>query len=162
VFHGGRLLMLVAAIVSTFGYVSGDMLATPRVLFALARDGFLPARIAAVNQRHRTPATAIVLHAVVACVFAITGTFARLLVLSVLSLLIVYLACCLAVLRLRQRATEGFRVPGGPVIPVLASLTMVWLIVQSKRDEFLAVGAMIVLASLAYLIRVNTTQRRLV
>ena len=162
VFHGGRLLMLVAAIVSTFGYVSGDMLATPRVLFALARDGFLPARIAAVNQRYRTPATAIVMHALVACACAITGTFERLAVLAVLSLLIVYLACCLAVLQLRKRAPEGFRVPGGPVIPLLASMVMLWLILHAKRAEFLAVGAMIALASVAYFVRLNATQRRVV
>jgi APA family basic amino acid/polyamine antiporter len=162
VFHGGRLVMLIAAIVSTFGYVSGDMLATPRVLFALARDGLLPARIAAVNQRYHTPATAIVLHAVVACAFAITGTFERLAVIAVLSLLIVYLACCLAVLQLRKRAPEGFRVPGGPVIPVLASMVMLWLILHATRDQFLWVGVTIALASVAYFIRVNVAQRRVV
>jgi APA family basic amino acid/polyamine antiporter len=162
VFHGGRLLMLVAAIVSTFGYVSGDMLATPRVLFALARDRLLPAQIAAVNQRYHTPATAIVIHAVVACVCAITGTFERLAVLSVLSLLIVYLACCLAVLRLRKRTSEGFQVPGGPVIPVLASMIMLWLILHATYAEFFWVGVMIALASVAYFITVNVTQRRVV
>jgi amino acid transporter len=101
-------------------------------------------------------------HAVVACTCALTATFERLAVLAVLSLLIVYLACCLAVLQLRRRATEGLRVPGGPIIPVLASMVMLWLILQEKRAEFLAVGAMIAIASVLYFVRINTAQRRVV
>jgi basic amino acid/polyamine antiporter, APA family len=147
-FHGGRRLMLLAAIVSTFGYVSGDMLATPRLLFALSRDGFLPARIGAISERHRTPVTAIITHAVVACVCAVTGTFGVLAVLAVLSLLIVYLACCLAVL-----VSPQFRAWGWPTVPVLASGVMLWLIFHATGREFLAVGAMVVLASIMYPLR---------
>ena len=49
----GRLLVLAGAMVSMFGYVAGDMLGSPRALFALAReDRMLPAALA-----HSIPAS---------------------------------------------------------------------------------------------------------
>src|SRR5258708_3905184 len=39
--HAGRLIVLVGAIVSMFGYLSGDLLRSPPTLFAFARDGLL-------------------------------------------------------------------------------------------------------------------------
>src|SRR5207247_11198746 len=43
---GGRLLVVGGAIVSMFGYVAGDMLGSPRSLYAFGRDGMLPAALA--------------------------------------------------------------------------------------------------------------------
>ena len=44
----GSSLILVAMAVSTFGFMTATMLATPRSLFALAADGYLPRPLAAV------------------------------------------------------------------------------------------------------------------
>jgi amino acid transporter len=41
--QGARLMFLLGMAVSIFGYIAGDMLGTPRVLFALAREGVGPA-----------------------------------------------------------------------------------------------------------------------
>jgi amino acid transporter len=153
----GRVLMLGGAAVSTFGYVSGDMLASPRALFAFARDGFLPARLAAVHERYRTPHLAIVAHALVACAFALTGSFRALAVLSVVSTLLVYLACCLAALVLRRRDVRAggtpFRVPGGPAVPVLACAVVLWLLSNAERAELLAVAGVAAVAALLYGLR---------
>jgi basic amino acid/polyamine antiporter, APA family len=153
---GGRLLMLVGATISTFGYVSGDMLASPRVLFALARDGSLPAKLAAVHERFRTPYVAILVHAAIACAFALTGSFLSLAILSVVSTLLIYLACCLAALELRRRDIHGvgrpFRIPGGPVLPLLACVVVLWLLSNAKREEFIAVAVVLVVASVIYLL----------
>ena len=61
----GRTLILVGSTVSMFGYVSGMTLAVPRVLFAFARDGFLPRSIASVHPRFRTPHWAIAIQTLI-------------------------------------------------------------------------------------------------
>src|SRR3989442_2927954 len=46
---------LFRSIVSTFGFMTATMLSTPRTLFALAVDGYLPQPVAAVHRAHHTP-----------------------------------------------------------------------------------------------------------
>src|SRR3990170_2384473 len=153
----GQMLVIVGAAISTFGYVAGDMLAAPRGIYALGRDGLLPRAIGAVHPRYRTPHVAILIHAVLCLGFALSGTFERLAVLAVIATLIVYLICCLATIQLQRRNIhdEGaipFRVPGGPVIPIIASAIVIWLMTASTRQEVLAMGAMLVAESVVYLV----------
>src|SRR5437899_3210558 len=69
--RGGRLLVLIGAVVSMFGYVSGDMLGSPRALFAFARDGIFPAPLVRVHPRFRTPYVAVMVHAAIVATLAI-------------------------------------------------------------------------------------------
>ena len=97
------------------------MLYTPRTLFALADDGFLPRPLAAVHAEYHTPHVAIAIQAVVVCVIAVTGTYVRLALMADVARLIVYLACCVGEGRLRQlngrSEGEPFLMPAGRVVP---------------------------------------------
>lgn len=152
---GGKILILIGAAISTFGYVAGDMLASPRAVYALGRDKLLPDITSRVNERFATPHVAIIIHAVFCAALALSGTFVTLAVLAVLACLIVYLVCCLATLQLRRKniRQEGaipFHVPGGPVVPILASAVVIWLMSSSTRQEFFAVGVMLVVSTLLF------------
>ena len=154
---GGQTLVLIGAAISTFGYVAGDMLASPRSLYALGRDKLLPSFIGSVNEKYRTPHVAIVIHAALCAGFAISGSFAGLLVIATLSALIVYLVCCAATIKLqrmnvRADGAEPFHVPGGPVIPVIACAIVIWLMASSTRQEFVALGAMLVVETVLFLV----------
>ena len=154
---GGQMLVLVGMAISTFGYVAGDMLAAPRSIYALGRDGLLPPAIGAVHERYRTPHIAILIHAVFCAGFAVTGSFRGLMVLATLATLIVYVICCLATIRLQRMNVRAdgavpFNVPGGPVIPVLATLVVIWLMTASTTQEFIALGAMLAAETVLYLI----------
>lgn len=153
----GELLVLVGAVISTFGYVAGDMLAGPRMPYSLGRDALLPQFLGAIHEKHRTPYIAIGVHAALCAVVAITGTFASLAVIVVLLTLLVYLACCLATIELQRRDVRAdgavpFSVPGGPVIPILASGIIVWLMTSSTRQEFLAVAAMLAVFTVVFFV----------
>ncbi|MEO7042107.1 MAG: amino acid permease [Gemmatimonadaceae bacterium] len=153
----GRILLGVGAAISTFGYVSGDILTTPRLLFAFARDGFLPRQLATVHPRFHSPTVAIVVYAALCCVLAITGSFRTLVILSTVSILIVYLITCLASIRLTRLDVRSdgrpFVLPGGPVIPVIACGVVVWMLTSASRREFISVAVAIVVASVLYMIR---------
>ncbi len=150
----GRTLLLVGAAVSMFGYVSGMTLAVPRALFALARDGFLPRRLAAVHPRFHTPYVAIVVQSVVVCLLAVTSGFEMLAILANVSNLLLYAACCAAAWELRRRnVREGgvpFRVPAAGVVSVAALGVIGWLLTSVTGQEWAIVGGVLAVAAVAF------------
>jgi amino acid transporter len=152
---GGQTLVLIGAAISTFGYVGGDMLASPRGLYALGRDNLLPSIIGSVSEKYHTPYVAILIHAGFCAAFAVSGSFAGLMVIATLATMIVYLVCCAATIKLQRMnvRAEGampFRLPGGPVIPVLACLIVIWLMTSSTRQEFIAIAAMLAVETVVF------------
>lgn len=140
----GALLLLAGAVISMFGYLSGMMLAMPRTLFAFARDGYLPSALAQVHPVTRVPARAIVTHAIVVTALAISGSFQQLAILSNISALLLYLLCSAAAFELRRRNVQGggvpFRVPGGPLVPVLSILVILILLSNATGREMASIG----------------------
>lgn len=152
---GGQILVLIGAAVSTLGYVAGDVLAAPRGIYALGRDRLLPSALGTVHPRYKTPYVAIVVHTTLCMLIAVTGSFERLVVLAVLSTLIVYLICCFATIELQRKniRAEGaipFEVPGGPIIPIVAAAIVIWLMASSTRQEFIAMGAMLLAETILF------------
>ena len=145
----GRIVMLVGAVVSILGFLFGAGLVNPRIVFALARDGFLPRYVAGVHEGFRTPHRAIVLSSLVVLVLSLTGTFERLLIISNITALVVYAMVALAavVLRRRKMHTDGtpFTCPGGPLVHLLALGGIAWMLsaIVSRQD---VIGIAILLA----------------
>jgi amino acid transporter len=159
---GGKML-IAGAVISIYSTVSGDMLNGPRVIFASARDGNLPGFLGKVHADYRTPAAAIVCYALVVGVFALSGTFKYLAVVATGSLLLVDLGVILAVLKLRRRdglpGPGQFRLPFGPLIPLLGFGFVSWLLLQMQREETITIVAMVGLCILAYLVRAAILRR---
>lgn len=158
----GRVLLLAAAMISTFGYLGGEILATPRMLYAFARDGWFPAPLAAVHPRYRTPHVAILAYCALACGFALTGTFRHLALIASVATLIIYITCCLAALRLRRLGVRTVDrplvLPGGPAIPVVALVVLLWMLTSVSRTEFAALG--VFFAAVTALYAVGRIRRR--
>jgi APA family basic amino acid/polyamine antiporter len=155
--HGGRLLVLAGAMVSMFGYVSGDMLGSPRALFAFARDGSLPSVLARVHPRFHTPYVAIAVHACIVGTLAVSSSFTQLAILANVAALTLYLMCVVASYELQRRNVRAdgtpFAVPGGPAIPLLAAAAIVWLLSNATRREFAVEALVVAVAALFYFIR---------
>lgn len=142
---GGRTLLLVGAMISTLGYVSGMTLAVPRALFAFARDGFLPRVVASIHPTFRTPWVAIILQSTVVCVLSIRNEFEALAVLANLAALLLYIACAAAGYALKRRGIQDgdakpFDLPGGPLVTILAIASMSWLLTSITLKEWRAIG----------------------
>jgi amino acid transporter len=132
------------------------VLAGPRYLFALARDGFGPRFLASVHPRFHTPAAAILVQAAVGIPLALSGTFTGLAALSVLARLSAYLGTALAVPVLRRKlgTPEGaFRLPGGPAIPVAAALVAVGLGASAGTKNLIAAAVALVVGLGIYALR---------
>ncbi|HYW50937.1 MAG TPA: APC family permease [Gemmatimonadaceae bacterium] len=157
----GRLLLLVGASISMLGYVSGMTLAIPRALWKFAQDGLLPRRIGAIHPSYRTPHVAIVVQTSLVALLAVFNSFEQLAVISNLAALLLYAACAAATLILRQRGVrqEGavpFSVPGGPAVPVVTVLLIVWLLTSITLQEWSVLGATLAVASLVFVVARRT------
>ncbi|HUP39484.1 MAG TPA: APC family permease [Vicinamibacterales bacterium] len=151
---GAKVIFLIGMAVSIFGYIAGDMLGTPRVLFALARNGVLPSALVRVHPRYRTPAPAIVLYATAVAALAISSSFERLVVMANVSALLLYLMCVAASYQLQRRdvrmAGVPFNLPGGMLIQLLAAAGIVWLLWQATPEEWTIEAYVLAVAIIYY------------
>jgi amino acid transporter len=139
----GAAIITLGAILSTSGTQSAQILVGTRMLYALANGGLLPAPLARIHARFRTPYISIVLFTVVVWSFAISSSFGQLAAVAAIAGLFMYITTCLAVIVLRRKsphAARQFVVPGGPVIPLLAVALSVWLLTGSTRTQATAGG----------------------
>ena len=160
-----RLLLLAGAALSMFGYVCADILGSPRILFAFARDGLLPRVLGRIHARTHVPYVAIVCYAGLALVLALTGTFAELAVLSALTTAAFDIAGCAAAYRLARRgvarsgAPLNFRWLGTATTIGIGS--MVILIAFASRDEIEGLVLLIGASIAVYLVQVRLARRAL-
>src|SRR6266516_1575318 len=153
----GRTILLAGASISAFGFVTSDILSSPRMIFAFGRDGALPQFFAHVHPRYRSPDVAIMTYATLAFALSISGTFEKLAVLSNVAVLLMYLLCCASCWFLVQRDMrsdgEPFNFPGMKIVPALAILAILWILAHATVREFVVTGIVLALASIVYLVR---------
>ena len=131
----GTALGSVAAVISTYGWLTGFALLMPRVLHSMAERGELPAVFGEVHPRFRTPMIAIVACSAVALALGIWGTFRTAAVLSAVVRLLIYGVTCAALVRLRRRPgapAAGWTLRGGPGVALVGIGFALWLL--STRD----------------------------
>lgn len=147
----GAALITLGAVVSTGGSLSALVLVGPRILYAFARAGQMPALLGRVHPRFRTPHVAVVVVAVLVWAAAALGTFAQLAAVSAIARLTFSAATCLAVPVLRRKLADrprGLTVPGGDAVPAAAVLLSLWLLAGISREQALA-GAAALLVGVA-------------
>src|SRR6266516_4661121 len=136
----GRTILLAGATISAFGFVTSDILSSPRILFAFGRDGVIPAWFAHVHPRYRSPDIAIVTYAAIAFAFSVTSTFEALAVLSNVAVLLMYFLCCagcwILIRRNVRAAGPPFNFPGVNIVPALAIAAILWILAHATRHEF--------------------------
>lgn len=156
----GTRLLIAATLLSGIGFLAADILTMPRVLYALGRDRMLPRILASVHPRFATPWVAVATYSALALLMALTGTFRFLAVLSASGTLVMYLICCVGLFRLRSRGVQAgappFVAPGGAWTPLLASTTILVLLLSLRGVELLALVGVLGFAAMLYLLRERT------
>jgi amino acid transporter len=139
-------LLLAGASISTVGHMGGMTLSMPRMVYALARDGFLPSTLARVHPTTHAPRVAIIVQSLVTLILALTGGFEKLAILANICGLALYLGCAVAAWRLRSTMLSA-------VVPWLAGGVIVWLLTSVSRGEWLAFAGCVAAATALYWIR---------
>lgn len=145
----GGVVFAGVVVIAVLGSLASIIMGSPRVYYAMARDGlFLPA-IATVHPRFGTPARAIALQAALASVLVVSGTFDQILAYFFFTA-VAFLALTIAaifVLRRRSPAITAYHTPGYPVTPLLFLVPVaVLLVLLALKDPVRALLGMGVVA----------------
>ena len=138
----GVRIVAAGTLVSAYGYLSANMLHTPRITFAMGERGDFPAFFGKIHPRFRTPHLSIVIFAIVLLLFSIAGNFRWNAMLSSVARLFVYgsVAAALRALRKKQPQAEAFRLPYGILIAGLALLFTGVLVTRMHLGELIVIS----------------------
>jgi basic amino acid/polyamine antiporter, APA family len=110
----GAAAIGLGALISTYGYLSANLLHSTRITFALAEQGDFPALFGRVHAKFHTPHVSIAAYSLSLFVFAALGDFRWNAILSAATRLVVYGGMAVAVLVLRARNGRApFTLPAG-------------------------------------------------
>lgn len=158
-----KFVMLAGAAISMFGWMTADLMTSPRILFAFGRDGLLPRVLGQLNRRH-SPHVAIACYALVEIALAFSGSFADLAEPAALVLGALYIAACAAAWVLDRRdvreAGEPLKFRGLGFVALFASLGMLAVIIVSPRGQILGMLVLTAVAAVLYLLKSSVARRR--
>lgn len=150
----GAVLMALAALVSVYGYLAGAMVNVPRLSYAMAVAGDLPAFLGRVHARFQTPWISVLVYASLVWLLAVSGSFLQNLTLSAVSRLFTYGLVCAALIACRRMEARGhdlpaarLRLPGGQWWAVAGIGCTALLATRMARQELLVLTATALLAT---------------
>lgn len=149
----GALLLGLGVLFSIGGGSLTSLLTAPRLTFALARDGSMPAWLGYVNDRTHVPVNSILFCGAVSILLAVSQQFVWLATLSTFVRLLSYALCIAALPRIERTVVarpEQFRLVGGFAIPLAALLLTLWLISHSTVQNFAIAAGIVVVGSAIY------------
>jgi amino acid transporter len=145
-------VLVAGAGISMLGWIGSDILGAPRILFAFARDGFLPRALGRAHPATHAPDVAIWVHSAIAAALALSGSFTFLVEASALNTAGLYFLGCGAAWVLQRRDTQLAGTPVRfaflPAAAVGGMVCMVVLVGVAPWDEIFGFGG-VILGSLA-------------
>jgi amino acid transporter len=133
----GALVIIVGGLLATMSSANASILSTSRAIYGISKDALLPRWASRINLKYGTPHVALGLAGGPVIVLAATRQVQLLAEVASFLHLIMYGLMCVALLAIRRDEPEWydpkFRVPGGPVIPVLGALASFGLIAFMNR-----------------------------
>ena len=149
----GAAIVTIIILISLIGANNGFILTSARINYAMARDNRFFKQAAFIHPKFQSPANALIIQCVWACVLTFTGTFNQLITYIIFASWIFYGMSAGAVIILREKKPDmerPYRTPFYPWIPIIFILFAIFLtvntILEAPRDA--AIGTGLILAGL--------------
>jgi len=147
-------LISVIALFATANTALLMMMASSRIAYGMASSSSLPAALARVHSRTRTPWVAIVAVALASMAFLFAGEIDFVANVTNFTLFLTFVVINASVILLRYRAPDTprpFRIPGSigflPVLPALGVVSSLFLLAQLDAQVLLVGGALVALGT---------------
>lgn len=161
--HGGQIILIIS-LVTVVSTINAILLITPRILFAMGRDGLLPQWVTSVNSGG-TPAPALFVCAFVAIGLVLSGSFDALIAIAAFLYVAVYISGFVALLRLRVKRPEvvrPFKVWGYPWTVVGVLLVSVSFLIGSIVGDLIHSLFTLILVAASYPVYLLAVKNRAV
>ena len=149
----GTVVVTLIILISLVGANNGSILTSARINYAMAKDKLFFNQAAQIHSRFKSPANALIIQCVWACILTFTGTFNQLITYIIFASWIFYGMSAGAVIILRKKKPDmdrPYKTPAYPWIPIIFIFFAIFLtintIMEAPRDA--AIGSGIILAGL--------------
>jgi APA family basic amino acid/polyamine antiporter len=155
----GAALIAAGALISLYGYLSAQMLHTPRLTFALGEREDFPSLFSRIHTRFHTPHISILIFAGIVWGMAALGNFKWNVIISSVARLFVYVLVCasLPVLRRKRPNATAYRLPAGDSVAALGVIFMLVLVSRMRLGEWTVILATMIVAFVNWLWARNRT-----
>jgi len=146
--QAGGFIFSTVVIVSLVGTLFAYMMVSPRVYFAMARDGLFFESFGRLHPTFGTPHRATYIQMLIAGLLVLTGTFEQI-VSYFFFVVVVFIALSIAGLfKIHKSEFDGYRTPVFPVLPIffLGLTAVVLFFVAMQRPMNALAGVLVVLA----------------
>ena len=138
--ESGATFLTIGIMISVFGALNGYLMTAARVPQAMAERKQLPLSgvLAKIHPKFETPANALVMQAVLAVVYILSGSFNFLTDLLIFVLWIFFTLGVVGVFILRKQgksSMENYRVPLYPITPAVGILGSIFILGSTVIDE---------------------------
>jgi APA family basic amino acid/polyamine antiporter len=135
--RGGAELVAVISLLTVLSLLNNSLLAAPRILFGLGRDGLFTEK-AAIVSKGGTPRMALAVTSALVVVVILTGSFEQIIALSAVLFLTYYSAAFLAVFVLRYRfpnLPRPYRALGYPFSTAIVLIGSVAFLIAAVAED---------------------------
>jgi APA family basic amino acid/polyamine antiporter len=166
----GAVFMAAGVAISALGFLSQATLTSPRVYYAMARDGLFLKAVARVHPRTQVPVLAVLLQGAFAIVIAVSRTFAEILQSVMTVEMTFYALTALGLFAIRRRdagAADSARLSGWGhpwttlLFAVVSAVLVVSVCYQSPLSSAVVIGIALAGLPLYFLWRYQSTRAAL-
>jgi APA family basic amino acid/polyamine antiporter len=162
----GASLIAFVILFSISGAANGNFITSPRVYYAMARDGIFFKSFSSVHPRFLTPWVSLIATGVWSAILCVSGTFEQLLAYVIFGQWIFFgltVAAVMVLRRTRPDLARPYRTWGYPATPVLFVLAALFIVVNAivtgPKNSLIGLG-IILLGVPAYLYWTSRTRSR--
>ncbi|MDO4912840.1 MAG: amino acid permease [Lactobacillus sp.] len=147
-------LITIGALIGIFTALLSTTLATSRIIYAFGRDHLIFPALGKVDQKSKLPINSLVTTVIIATVLAGFVPLDNLLQLVNAGTLVAFVLIPLGIIPLRRRkdiVNEGFKMPGYPVLPILAALASLYYLLVLPNETKILTSIWIIIGILVYI-----------
>lgn len=147
-------LLSIGALIGMFTMMVAMIYSSSRLIYAIGRDGLLPAFLGKLDKKSHSPEISLWIVAIIIAIMGGLVSLDQLTSLVNIGTLFAFTLVSFGIIPLRKRSDignrGGFKVPLYPVLPILSGLVCLAMMTQLKMETYIGAGIWFVIGLIIY------------